>query len=107
MNCVNVENEMTAKGREGTARYVVGATLLLLLLLGLPLLKHLSTKRSQFNNFHSAHRWLFIVLDFIYYLFVCLESAREREGRNIERERGKMEECASEGELELERKRKA
>lgn len=24
MNCVNVENEMTAKGREGTARYVVG-----------------------------------------------------------------------------------
>lgn len=76
-----------------------GATLLLLLLLlGLPLLKHLSTKRSQFNNFHSAHRWLFIVLDFIYYLFVCLESARER---------GKMEECASEGELELERKRKA
>lgn len=82
-----------------------GATLLLLLLLlGLPLLKHLSTKRLQFNNFHSAHRWLFIVLDFIYYLFVCLESARERV--EIERERGKMEECASEGELELERKRK-
>lgn len=64
-----------------------------LLLLGLPLLKHLSTKRLQFNNFHSAHRWLFIVLDFIYYLFVCLgqEGGRERKRRKekvvVERER--------------------
>lgn len=88
-------NDCKGKGRYGKVR-CGGATLLLLL--GLPLLKHLSTKRSQFNNFHSAHRWLFIVLDFIYYLFVCLESARER---------GKMEESASVGELELERKRKA
>lgn len=58
-----------------------GGRVTLLPLLGLPLLKHLSTKRSQFNNFHSAHRWLFIVLDFIYYLFVCLEGDGGRGGR--------------------------
>lgn len=72
-HCVNVENEMTARGgrrQEGKERVAEGVATLLLL--GLPLLKHLSTKRLQFNNFHSAHRWLFIVLDFIYYLFVCL-----------------------------------
>lgn len=88
---MTVKGDMMEKGREGMS--CGGATLLLL---GLPLLKHLSTKRSQFNNFHSAHRWLFIVLDFIYYLFVCLET----EGRKADRERERViEEWASEGEL--------
>lgn len=83
---MTVKGDMMEKGREGMSCGGGGATLLLL---GLPLLKHLSTKRSQFNNFHSAHRWLFIVLDFIYYLFVCLESARVRgEGQRV-RERAR------------------
>lgn len=104
MNCVNVENEMTAKEGKGKVRHALWGATLLLLLLGLPLLKHLSTKRSQFNNFHSAHRWLFIVLDFIYYLFVCLESARV--GGQIERAREKEEDGGVEESL-LERKRRA